>query len=98
MGTQRVQIKGVLPWLVHWARRAITRDFYPAFASLVSSVQNLFLLTVHHFNLCVPIGPHRPATWAGSRAGPLVSEYVSPVETDMVGLFTTKTVPTPYIQ
>jgi hypothetical protein len=98
MGTQRVQMKGVLPWLVRLARGTITRDFCPALASLVSSVQNIFLLTVHHFNLCVPIGPHRPATWAGSRAGPPVSEYVSAVETDMVGFFTTKTVPTPYIQ
>ncbi len=78
--------------------RAITRDFYPALVFLVSSVQNMFLLTVHHFSLCVPLGPHRPATWAGSRAGPPVSEYVSAVETDMVGLFTTKTVPTTYTQ
>ncbi len=55
--------------------------------------RNIFLL-----NLCVYIGPHRPATWAGSRAGPPVSEYVSVAETAMVGLFNTKTVPTTNIQ
>ncbi len=34
-----------------WARRAGTRDFYPALAALVSPLQNIFL----PFNLCVPI-------------------------------------------
>jgi hypothetical protein len=42
MGTQRVHMKEVLPWLVHWARRAGTRDLCPALAALVSSVQNVF--------------------------------------------------------
>ncbi len=42
--------------------------------ALVSPVQNIFFLTVHYINLC---GPHRPATWAGSRAGPPVFECVS---------------------
>jgi hypothetical protein len=69
MGTQRVQMKGVLPWLVCWACRAGTKDFYPTLAALVSPAQNLFLF------FC----PHRPATWAGSRAGPPVSECVSPL-------------------
>jgi hypothetical protein len=55
MGTYGVQIKGVLPWLVRWARRAGTRDFYIALAALVSPVQNMFFLTVHQFNVCVPI-------------------------------------------
>ncbi len=27
MGTYRVQMKGVLPWLVRWARRTSTKDF-----------------------------------------------------------------------
>ncbi len=27
MGTQRVQMKGILPWLVHLACRAISRNF-----------------------------------------------------------------------
>ncbi len=39
--------KGVLPWLVRWACRAGTRDFCPALAALVSTVQNIF--TVHYF-------------------------------------------------
>jgi hypothetical protein len=47
MGTQRV--------LVRWARHAGTGDFYPALAALVSPVQHIFFLTVHYFNLCVPI-------------------------------------------
>ncbi len=40
-------LKGVLPWLVRWARCAGTRDFLP--------VQNIFLLTVHYFSSFVPI-------------------------------------------
>jgi len=56
-GTIRIQKKGVLPWLVHWALRAITRDFCPDLAALVGSVQNIFFLTVrvHYFNSFVLI-------------------------------------------
>ncbi len=43
MGTQEVQWKGILPWLVRWARRAVTRDFCPA------------LVVVHYFSSLVPI-------------------------------------------
>ncbi len=69
-------MKGVLPWLVRRARRAGTRDCYPALAALVSPVQNIFLpYTTVFQSMC----PYRPATWAGSRAGPPVSECVSPV-------------------
>jgi hypothetical protein len=49
-------MKEVLPWLVHWARRAGTRDFYPALATLVSPVRHIFFLIAHFFTLCVPIG------------------------------------------
>jgi hypothetical protein len=70
MGTQRVQMKGVLPWLVRCARPAGTKDFYPALAALIIPVQNIFLLTVQYFNLCV--------SWVCSRAGPHVSECASP--------------------
>ncbi len=58
MGTQRIQMKGVLPWLVHWACRGGTRDFLtfcPALAALVSPVQNNFFLIVRYFNSYVPI-------------------------------------------
>jgi hypothetical protein len=48
-------MKGVLPWLVRWARRADTGDFYPALAALVSPAQNIIFLTVYYFNLCVLI-------------------------------------------
>ncbi len=57
MGTQRVQRKGGLPWLVRWARHVDKRDFYPALAALVSQVQNIFLsLPTLFYFLC----PHRP--------------------------------------
>jgi hypothetical protein len=57
MGTQRVQMKGVLPRLIRWARHAGTRDFYLALAALVSPVQNIFFLSGHFQFMC----PHRPA-------------------------------------
>jgi hypothetical protein len=53
METQRVQMKGVLPWLGRWARRAGAGDFYPALAALVNPA--------HCFNLC---GPIARTTWA----------------------------------
>jgi hypothetical protein len=56
MGTYEVQMKEVLPWLVCWAHRAGTRDFYPALATLVSPVRHIFLLIAHFFTLCAPIG------------------------------------------
>jgi hypothetical protein len=55
METQRGQMIGILPWLVHWPRRAGTRDFSLALAVLVSSVQNIIFLTAHFFTLLVPI-------------------------------------------
>jgi hypothetical protein len=42
MMTQRVQMKGVLSWLVRWALRAGTRDFCPALVVLVGPIQNIF--------------------------------------------------------
>ncbi len=54
--------EGVLPWLVRWALRASTRDFYPALAALVSPVQTMRiwacvawaheLLLYVHMSLC----------------------------------------------
>jgi hypothetical protein len=55
MGTQRVQMKGVLPWLVHWSCRVGSKDFCSALAALVDPVQNIFFLTVHYFNDFDPI-------------------------------------------
>ncbi len=46
-GTLGVHMKGVLPWLVHWARRSGTIDYYPALAALVSTVQNIIFVTGH---------------------------------------------------
>jgi hypothetical protein len=51
----REHMKGVLPWLVHWARCAGTMDFCPALSALVSLVQNIIFLTAHLFILLVPI-------------------------------------------
>jgi hypothetical protein len=55
MGTLGVHMKGVLPWLGHWARRAGTKEFYPALIAFVSPVQNILFLTVNFFTLFVPI-------------------------------------------
>jgi hypothetical protein len=55
MGTQRVLMKGVLPWLVRRACRAGTRDFYPVLAALVGQVQKYFFITIHYFTSFVPI-------------------------------------------
>ena len=66
MGTQRVQMEGVLPWVVLWALQAGTRDFYPAVPALVGPVRNIFSYIRILFQL---ICPHRPARWAGNRAG-----------------------------
>jgi hypothetical protein len=70
-------------WSVRWARRAGTRDFYPALAPLVSLVQNIFFL-IHCFNVYVP---SNPSLWAGSRAGPPVFECVFPVNTQRMPYF-----------
>ncbi len=55
MGTQRVQIKGLLLWLVRFACRAGRRDFCSALAALVGPLQTILFLTVHYFNSLVPI-------------------------------------------
>jgi hypothetical protein len=54
-GDSGVHLKGVLPWLVRWARHAGKRNFYPALAALVGPVQNIFFLTVHYFKSFIPI-------------------------------------------
>ncbi len=64
-------MKGVLPWLVRWAHRGVSRDYCPALAALDGPVQNIFLLTtVHFFNSFVPIAQQ---AGAGSLAGSSVS-------------------------
>jgi hypothetical protein len=55
METQRGQMKGVIPWLFHWAGSAGTRDFCSDVAALVSPAQNIFFLAIHFFNSFVPI-------------------------------------------
>jgi hypothetical protein len=69
MGTQRVQMKGV----------------FPLVGLLGSSCRYKRLLSClgcpglfPHRTLYQLICPHRPATWAGTRAGPPFYEYVSP--------------------
>jgi hypothetical protein len=59
MGTQRVQMKGVLPWLVRWACRANTRHLCSALAPLLSPVQNIFS-SPHTFSLYVSPDPQQP--------------------------------------
>jgi hypothetical protein len=48
MGTQRVQMKGILPCLVCWALRAGKRDFCAALAALAGP--KYFFLTVHYYS------------------------------------------------
>ncbi len=67
-GTQRVHMKGVLPWLVGWARRSGTRSYCPASAATVSAVQNIFIYI--YFFLTAA------ASWAGSRAASPFSQYM----------------------
>jgi hypothetical protein len=65
-GTQRVQMKGVLPWSVPEACRAGTRIFCSALVALVCPEQNIFSspYTVFQF-LCA----NRPARRDDSGAG-----------------------------
>jgi hypothetical protein len=51
-------MKGVLRWLVRWARHTGTRDFYPAMAALVNPVQKDFF---PHRTLIQFVCPYHPA-------------------------------------
>ncbi len=55
MGTQRVQMKGVLPWLVGWACNAGASDFCPAFVCSIRPSAKYFFS--HHtlFQCICPI-------------------------------------------
>ncbi len=55
MGTHRVQMKRVLPWLVNWARRASTRDFWFCLGCSSRPSTKYFFLTVNYFTSFVPI-------------------------------------------
>jgi hypothetical protein len=48
-----------------------TRDVCSTLAALVGPVQNIYFLNVYFFSSFVP--GHRPASWAGRRAGSPVS-------------------------
>ncbi len=49
-------MKGIPSWLVRWARRAGTREFIlPWLLRSAAKYKIFFSLTVHYFNLCVPI-------------------------------------------
>jgi hypothetical protein len=68
-------MKGVPPWLVRWARRAGTRDFFLSCLGWPSQPSTFF----PHRTLFLFMCPHRPATWADRRAGSPISYYVSRV-------------------
>ncbi len=64
------------------------------FVGLVVPVQETFILPWLPWFFSSPYiisiylsPPHRPANWAGSRAGPPVSEYVSPAHTVTTGVW-----------
>jgi hypothetical protein len=73
-GTQRLQMKGVLSWLLCWAFRDGTIGFCSALAALVGSVQKNFF---SHRTLFQILCPHRPTIWAGILAGSPICKYVS---------------------
>ncbi len=56
MGAQRVQMKGVLPWLVRWACCAGTRNFGPALAALLAQYKIFFL---HHISINLSPSPQQ---------------------------------------
>ncbi len=64
-------MKEVLSWLVLWACRAGTRDFYPALAALVSPLQNVFFSSPYSISIYVSTSP---SNLDSSRAGPPVTE------------------------
>ncbi len=51
IGTERVQMIGVLTWLIHW----VLLVFCPALAALVDPEQKFFFLTVHYSIHVYPI-------------------------------------------
>jgi hypothetical protein len=55
MGTQRVKMKEVIPWMVRWASRAGKRDFLFCLGCSSQPVQNIFFLNAHYFNAFFPI-------------------------------------------
>ncbi len=55
MGTQRVQIKGILPWLVRWACRAGTRDFWYCLGC--SSRPSTKLVFSSMYTISIPLSP-----------------------------------------
>jgi hypothetical protein len=65
-------MKGTLPILTRWARRAGIPEIFSCLPVLASPVQNIF--SPHTFPFMCP---HRPATWAVIRAGLPVSLFVS---------------------
>ncbi len=80
METQRVQMKGVLSWLVRWACRAGTRDFCSALAALVGPVQNIFSPP---YTISIPLSPYaspgklgRQPCWVACLLGESLLMYV----------------------
>jgi hypothetical protein len=67
-------MKKVLPWYVCWLVMPVQEPFILPWL-LCSAQYNIFFLTVHYFNSCVPIA-QQPGQ--AGRAGPPVSECSSP--------------------
>jgi hypothetical protein len=60
-------MKGVLLCLVRWARRAGTRYFFLSYLGYFNRPSTKYFFPRHTlFYFICP--PHRPASWAGSRA------------------------------
>ncbi len=62
MGTQRVQMKGGLPWLVRWACRVSTRDACSALTARVGPVKNIFFfLTIYTISISLSLAHSKQA-------------------------------------
>ncbi len=72
MGTQRMQMKLVLPWLVCWACRASTIDYTFCLGCSSRPSTKYFFPPCALFQFFVPIG-QQAGQWADSRAGSPVS-------------------------
>ncbi len=57
MGTQRVQMKGILPWLVRWALHAGTRDFFLSFLGCSSPPSTKYFFPRRALFISIQLSP-----------------------------------------
>ena len=76
MGTQRVQMKGVLPWLIRWACIADTKDFFLVLPLVLQSAQ--YKIFFHTLSYQGTLHPKRtaPGRWPVQQCGGLPPDQV----------------------